>query len=48
MNKQSDWKTEKKDGKTTSMIFSNKYLKIRKMKTQSKEEEIKPTTIGST
>ena len=36
-----------KDGKMTSMISSNKYLKKRKMKNQSKEE-IKPTTTGST
>ena len=31
----------------TSMISSNKYLKKRKMKTQSREA-IKPTRIGST
>ena len=31
----------------TSMISSNKYLKKKKMKTQSKEG-IKPTIIGST
>ena len=36
-----------KDGKMTSMISSNKFLKKRKMKNQSKEA-IKPTIIGST
>ena len=38
---------QEKDGKTTSMISSNKYLKKRKMKNQSKEG-FKPTIIGST
>ena len=37
----------RKDGKMTSMISSNKYVKKRKMKTQSREA-IKPTRIGST
>ena len=41
----------RKDGKMTSMISSNKYLKKKKkkkkMKTQSKEG-IKPTKLGST
>ena len=37
----------KKDGKVTSMISSNKLMKKRKMKTQSREA-IKPTRIGST
>ena len=36
-----------KDGKMTSMISSNKYVKKRKMKSQSREA-IKPTRIGST
>ena len=37
----------RKNGKMTSMISSNKYLKKRKMKTQSREA-IKPTRVGST
>ena len=37
----------KKDGKMTSMISSNKLMKKRKMKTQSREA-LKPTRIGST
>ena len=36
-----------KDGKMTSMLSSNEFLKRRKMKTQSREA-IKPTRIGST
>ena len=34
-------------GKMTSMISSNKYVKKRKMETQSREA-IKPTRLGST
>ena len=37
---------QKKDGKMTSMTSSNKYLKRRKMKNQSKEG-FKTTTPGS-
>ena len=37
----------RKNGKMTSMISLNKYLKKRKMKTQPREA-IKPTRIGST